>query len=359
MSEEIFDVAVIGGALAGSRTAELIAEKRHSVLLVEEHPEIGIPCKCTGLVSWRFHELLPDFPEKLVINTVNKAKFFSPNGKHLQLQSKKPASVISRPGLDKFLFDKAKKAGAVTRTTEKFIGSKHLEDSVEIQTDKNNYQAKILIGADGGNSSVARSGGIQMPEKYLVGVQTTAPSSYETDSVELWFGSKFSPKFFAWVVPESEGIARIGLASNPSPMQYYEKFLQARIGKFVKPDVGGVIRAGLMKTTVADRVMLVGDAACQMKPYSGGGITYGLIASKVCADAALSALVENNFTKGFFQKNYDEVWKKKLSTPIKRGLFVRKAISSPDYVLNFLFAVARAGKRILNNLDMDLINFFA
>ena len=177
--------------------------------------------------------------------------------------------------------------------------------------------------------------------------------SYRSASI-----SKFSPKFFAWVVPETESIARIGLASNPSPMPFYKKFLQKRIGHFVKPDVGGVIRGGLMKTTVADRVVLVGDAACQIKPYSGGGITYGLIASQICANAAIAALAKNNFSKEFFTKNYDSTWKKKLAMPIRRGSLVHKTISSPDVVLNFLFTAARAGKSLLNNLDMDLIDVF-
>ena len=358
MSEEIFDVAVIGGAMSGSRTAELIAEKGHSVLLIEEHPQIGVPCKCTGLVSWRFHEVLPDFPKKLVVNTVNNAKFFAPNGKMLQLKSKNPVSVISRPGLDKFLFDHAKKAGAVAKTTERFLNFNYVNNGVEIKTDKSNYKAKLLIGADGANSAVAKSARIQMPEKYLVGVQTTAEGNYDVDAVELWFGSEFSPKFFAWVVPENENIARIGLASKPSPMQYYKKFLEKRIGNFIKPDVGGVIRGGLIKTSVANRVMLVGDAACQIKPYSGGGITYGLIASQFCADAAVVALDNYNFTKEFLKKNYDSVWKNKLAMPIKRGSLLHKTISSPDLILNFLFTAAKAGKSLLNNLDMDLIDVF-
>ncbi len=359
MPEKIFDVVIVGGSVAGNRTAELIAKRGRSVLLIEEHSKIGSPCKCTGLVSWRFKELLPDFPKKFIVNTIHKAKFLSPDGKCLELTSKKPTFVISRPDLDKFLFRKAKLAGVITKTGERVISFDCYSDFIKIQTDKNSYKAKILIGADGANSIVAKLAKIEMPKKYLVGIQTTAKGNYENDSVELWFGSRFAPKFFAWVVPENKNFARIGLASSHSPAQYYKDFLQKRIGKFVKPDVGGSIRSGLMKTTVAERIMLVGDAACQIKPYSGGGINYGLIASKICADAALSALSENNFSRDFFEQNYDDAWKKELGMPIKRGILLYKIISSPDPVLNFLFAIARIGKGILNNLDMDMINFFA
>lgn len=352
----VFDVVVVGGALAGSRTAQLVAESGKNVLLIEENSNVGHPCKCTGLVSWRIKEILPTLPENLVVNTVRDARFHSPGGSSFVLKSKNPVYVIDRPGLDRYLFELAAEAGAQTKTGEKFLSYEKKEGHLEVRTDRGTYKTKILIGADGANSVVGRSAGFEYPENYVVGVQTTVRGNF--DKVELWFGSKVSPNFFAWVVPENENMARVGLATDRNAGNYYQEFLRKRIGDFEKPNVGGIIRPGIMKRTSAERIMVVGDAACQVKPYSGGGIIFGLIASGICADAALAALRKKDFSSGFFLENYDRVWKGRLEGAIKRGMTLYKLITSGDKSVEVLMFVGRVGSKIFSKLDMDLINYF-
>lgn len=353
---EIFDAIVVGAAVAGSRTAQLIAEAGKNVLLIEENTSVGLPCKCTGLVSWRIKEILPTLPEKLIVNVVQEARFHSPNGSSFVLKSGKPVYVLDRPGLDRYLFGLAEEAGAQTKVGERFLTYKIFDDYVEVKTDSNIYKTKILVGADGANSLVGKQAGLKYPEGYLVGAQTTASGDF--DKVELWFGSKVSPKFFAWVVPESEGVARIGLATDRNASGFYEEFLKARIGRIEKPDVGGIIRIGLMERTSGERVMVVGDAACQVKPYSGGGIILGLLASRICADAALKALKAKDFSASFFLENYDREWKKKIGTAIKRGMVVNRMLKSSDKTVSALLLAGKAGSRLFTRLDMDLINYF-
>lgn len=357
LNEKILDAFVVGGAVSGSRTAELIAKEGKDVVLVEDNTEVGCPCKCTGLVSWRIKELLPNLPNEIIVNTVGKAEFFSPSGRRVVLKSKNPVYLLDRPGLDKFLFDSAVKSGAKTRTGERFIGYRKLRNCLKVKTDKNTYKTKILVGADGANSTVGKQAELKYPENYLVGVQTTATGNF--NNVELWIGSKFCPKFFAWVVPENNSVARIGLATNPNASKYYEEFLKMRIGRIEKPNVGGIIRFGLMENTSADRIMVVGDAACQVKPYSGGGIIYGLIGSKFAARAALDAIEYRRFDEDFLKESYDEKWKTVLGPAITRGMFLYKMISSKsDLFLNTILQTANLGTKIFNKLDMDLINVF-
>lgn len=356
MDEEIFDAFVVGGAVAGSRTAQLIAETGKNVMLVEDNVNVGMPCKCTGLVSWRIKELLPTLPEKLIFNVVQEARFHSPSGSSFVLKSTKPVYVLDRPGLDKYLFGLAEEAGVKTKVGERFLSYEVMDDYVEVETDKGKYKTRILVGADGANSSVGKQAKLAYPENYLVGVQTTASGNF--DKVELWFGSKVSPKFFAWVVPENENIARIGLATDRNASKYYEEFLTSRIGRLEKPDVGGVIRFGLMERTSDERIMVVGDAACQVKPYSGGGIIFSLIASQVCANAAMKALREKNFSRKFFVENYDKKWKQKIGNAIKRGMLINKIMKSHDKAVSAVMAVGKAGSKIFTKLDMDLINYF-
>lgn len=352
---EKYDVAIVGASAIGNRVANLISQKGYKVLLIEEHREVGLPMKCTGLVSFRLLELLPNLPKKVVVNKIKSAKFFSPNGNCLELKPSYPVYVIDRVALDKFLFDQVKNNVEI-RIGERFKSFRYMQDSIKIKTNKKTYYSKILVGADGVNSTVRKQAKIDYPKNFLIGLQTTVKGSFDSNSVELWFGSQVCPKFFAWIVPENRNVARIGLATNLNPMKYYRRFLKLRLNSTKKPDVAGSIRYGIMKETSTDRLMLLGDAALQIKPFSSGGIVYGLIASKICADAAIKALEQNTYDRKFLKENYDRKWKEKLSLPIARGLLLRKVFNIlPDYSLNFLFYLAEKEKTFLEKLDMDFL----
>ena len=350
----MYDVAVIGGALSGSRTAELLARKGHKVLLIEEHSDIGEPCKCTGLVSWRTPDMVK-LPKEIIVNRVDMANFYAPDGNFFTLKSKKQIYVLDRPGLDRFLFNSALEAGADVRTSETFERFWYNNGMVSIKTNKGTYDAKILVGADGGNSAVAKQANLEMPKNFFSGLQTTAEGDFE--NVELWFGGKLCPKFFGWIVPENEQVARVGIAAEKNPNLYYQNFLRKRVKSFSNPNVAGIIRFGLMKDTVSDRILLVGDAACQMKPISGGGITYGLIGAQFAADACNKALEGNKFSYKFFKEEYDERWKERLAPGIKKGLFYRNLLfNMSDSQINVSFKLINTfGHRFLEKLDFDLL----
>ncbi len=351
----LYDVAIIGGALSGSRTAELLAKQGHKVLLIEEHANVGDPCKCTGLVSWRTPEMLPNLPKDIIVNFVDKADFYSPDGSFFTLNSKKQVYVLDRPGLDRFLFDSAVAAGAHARTSERFERFWYNNGAVSIKTNRSTYDAKILIGADGGTSQVAKQANLEMPKALFSGLQTTAEGDFE--NVELWFGNKLCPKFFGWIVPENKHIARIGISADKNPNFYYQNFLKQRVKSVAHPNVAGIIRVGLMEETISDRILLVGDAACQMKPISGGGITYGLIGAQFATDACDKAIKGNKFSYKFFKEEYDRRWKEQLAVGIKRGMFYRNLIFGlSDFQMNVAFKIIKAfGYRFLEKIDFDLL----
>jgi len=350
---EEYDVIIIGASVTGSRVADLIPNNIKT-LLIEEHKKIGSPLQCSGLVSHRILELIPDLPEKMILNKIKSAKFYSPNRNCLELKPKYPVYVINRVELDRFLFDKAKKKVDV-RTGEKFESFKYMNDSIMVKTNKGSYYSKILVGADGPNSIVRKQMKIK-PKKFILGLQNTVKGEFDPDSVELWFGSKICPNFFAWVIPLNENFARIGLATTENAIEFYNSFLKKRIGLVKKPDVVGKITYGLLNRTSDKRIMLVGDAASQVKPFSGGGLIYGLISSEICVNAATKSLEENKFNKEFFRKNYDKEWRKVLSSPITKGMFLRKIFNIlPDFAINLGFYASSHKKNILEKWDVDLL----
>jgi digeranylgeranylglycerophospholipid reductase len=354
------DVVVIGAGIVGCRTAELIAKKGFNVALIEEHADVGAPVQCAGLVSHRLKSMLPDLPNNIFLNEVRRAKFFSPSSKSesdpaLELESAKPVYVIDREKLDKALFKHARVAGVKAARSTKFTEFSIEENKIIISTNRGKIESKLLVGADGPSSLVAKRAKLDVPMNYLAGVQATVEGEFEPGAVELWFDNYITPDFFAWVVPMSSKQARIGLAAETKALEHFRKFVKRRTKKTIKPDVGGRINFGLMDNTTAERVMVVGDAACQVKPFSGGGVIYGLIGAGYCANACVKALRADDFSAGFLKQEYDEKWKWQLGKPIKRGLLYRKILLGSDKKMNLLLSAAGKFKFIMQDWDMDLL----
>lgn len=352
----MYDVIIVGAGVAGCRTAELAARKGLKSIIVEEHADVGKPVQCAGLVSHRLTSILPDLPDNVFLNKVSRAKFFySLESKYpkFELKSSKNVHVVDREKLDKTLFERARSYDVKAVRSTKFVDYS-ADESVSVKTNKGKIESKLLVGADGPNSLVSKRAGLFRPSNRLAGIQATVDGEFESDAVELWFGNDVSPDFFGWLIPESATKARIGIASKKGAMNHFKRFSKKRTGKTIKPDVGGIINFGVMDT-VSDNVMLVGDAACQIKPFSGGGVVYSLIGSSYCANACVKAVQSENFSSSYLKKEYDKKWKWQLKKPIKKGLMYRNILLGSDAKMKLLFNAGIIVKSLLEKFDMDFL----
>ncbi len=355
---EVWDVIIVGAGPIGCKVGELLG-KDHKVLILEKNPEIGKPVQCAGFVSDRIFKLSGVSKKSIVLNKVIKSKFLSPNGNSMILKSKKPFYVVDREILDKEIAGKAKKNNVEIKTKTVFKSYEKEDNFLNIQTNKGNYKTKLLVGADGPNSTVARVSKLPQPDKIVVGVQETVKGKFDSNSCELWFGSNIAPGFFAWLVPENRKWARIGLATPRKSGDYFEKFIEKRVGKKTqtKDKVSGVIKYGLIKDSVADRTLIAGDAACHVKPFSGGGLIYGLIAARIAADACKKSLNEEKYDYSFLKENYEEKWKERLRWPILKGFGIRNTFNNlSGWVLDAGFGVGKYLAPLVEELvDEDLL----
>ena len=330
-----YDVVVVGAGPVGATAARYAALNGASVLLIEEHASVGSPVGCTGLLSTRaILECDVEPTNDFVLNSVRGAHVYSPDGNCLPIDGgKTKAYVVSRKMFDRKLVKMAVDAGVDVSIKTRAVGldrSKQLQKLSVLQDGvSKTITSNVIIGADGVRSNIAQMSGLGRVQKVLSGIQIEAPySSNDTDFVELFMGSQ-APGFFAWAVPVSDKISRIGLAVPPSneshAVQYLNGLLNsnqgvlARYGGGALDIVYGGIPLGPLEKTAADGVLIVGDAAGQVKPTSGGGVYTGVACAKIAGEVAALAAIEED-ASGDRLNEYEKRWRAKLGRELGIGM---------------------------------------
>ncbi len=291
-------INIIGAGPAGSYTAYLLSKKGKDVNVFEEHKKIGLPIQCAGVTTSLLEDIIK-LKKDIIINKINKARIFSPNKKFIEINLKEENLVIDRNKFDNQLADIAKQQGAKFFLNSKFITNKKDYAIIKSKNKIKKIKFDYLIGADGPLSQVAKSNGLYKKREFWYGIQARVNLKNE-NIIEFYpyFGT------YAWVVPENKDVARVGLVSKRDTNVLFRNFL-FKFKKIKQKDIiehqGGIIpQYNPWIKTQKDNIYLVGDAACQVKATTGGGIIQSLIASKALVDSII-----NN-------KKYGIEWRKLL-----------------------------------------------
>ncbi len=330
-----YDVIVIGGGPAGCETARLIAEKGYKVTVAEEHRKIGEPMQCAGLVSLRTLQAAT-IPAGIIINQINGAFVHSPGGEVLSIRDKEPyAFVIDRPEFDRKLSEGARCAGAEILTGFRASVGEFFPDEASVKLKycggETTVKTRLLMGADGANSRVARRinapGAEDVIRMYAAEVRLKCQ---EKDMVHIFLGREIAPGWFGWVIPVDEKHARVGVGVSGGdkhhPAFYFKRMVDAYPGIFKGMNIvrgtGGAVPIGLLSRIYGERTMLVGDAACQTKPISGGGLYLGMLGAGLCAKVAVQGLFTGNLSAEFLSE-YQWLWEREMGDEIQTALEYR------------------------------------
>ena len=335
------DVLVVGAGPAGSTAAGRLATAGHTVRMVEEHPKVGHPVQCAGLVSQRVLDLAGS--RSFVRTSVRGASVFGPSLESISFRAESPrAFVIDRAGLDIYLADRAARSGAEIRTSTRF-------DSVEEESgdrltvrlrgpdgSPEELRTRLVVGADGVSSAVARAFRLRRPVEVLPAFEAEFPESPgDPDTVEVYLGRRFAPGLFGWWIPDGAGGARVGVAADADgtpARRYFDRlldYLERRFGRRLSSPTAYLVSGipiGTLPRTHGRRVMLVGDAAAQVKPLSGGGIFTGMRCAEVAAEVASSALSRNDLSERSLAE-YDRRWRAELGEEFRRALYLRRLVT--------------------------------
>ena len=325
----MYDFVVVGVGPAGARFARRAAEKGFDVLALEKGT-VGEPLACSGHVSTDIWEFVPnDARERLFQNRIYGANFYTggPDSEsHLFYKTEEVSNVIDRVDLDRTLADCARRAGVDVREGYTVTGIEEHATHVEVTAsvaggEIETFETKMVAGCDGPVSRVRKAVGLPQPSEKLHGVLAFTDEVDHTDYVEVHLTV---PGFFAWRIPRGDAGVEYGLATAPGD-DVTERFEQLTSAYGAETDrfCSGAIPIGPPDSVTTERVFLIGDAAGQTKPFTGGGILYGMTAS----DCAARHIQPNRPDS---LEIYESAWRERLSAEIRMGHLIRRAYSLPE-----------------------------
>jgi len=333
-----YDVAIVGGGPVGGNVAKAIAEKKFKVAIFEQNKQIGEPLRCAGLVTPRVFDFLGFPREKVIQNKIKGANIHSPSGNVLTIGGDKVHAIaIDRSNFDKEIIKSAKKNGAEVFLENKVLSVQKIKNHIELITSKKtDIKCNILIGADGPHSQIRDRFGLPQPAEFLRGIGAAITDvCIDPSFVQIFVGKKIAPGFFAWIIPTNKKgtEARVGLCvdnmASHSPKHYLDEFFKSKLSASylekanINKKIGGNIPLGLIKKTYDSNLLLVGDAASQVKPTSGGGIYSGLFCGRHCSHVAIEALNKKDFSQQFLKK-YHKLWSSDIGKELNMGMKFRK-----------------------------------
>ena len=327
----LYDVAVIGGGPVGSYVAYRLAEMGYGVVVLEQHERLGEKVCCTGIIG---QECVSSFAveDNVILRQANSARLFSPSGRLLRVWREEPqAYIIDRAAFDVAMASRAQDKGAeyILNSLVKDIevGGDRVRVEATCQEERLNLEARVAVIATGFGSRLPEQLGLAKVGDFVMGAQAEVETT-GIDEVEVYFGQEIAPGFFAWLVPTSPQRARVGLLSRHSPRLYLRKLMPSLLaqGKIASTEAelsyGGIPLKPLARTC-GERLVVVGDAAGQVKPTTGGGIYYGLLCAQIAANNLQRALQVDDLSLRSLA-GYEREWRKKLGRELRIGYWARK-----------------------------------
>ncbi len=345
MPRGVRDVAIVGGGPTGLIAAHDIAEQGHDVVVLEEHPTIGEPDHCAGLLSLSgLASLGLRPPGEVIQNRVSGARIYSPSGHSVLVErGRREAQVVDRSRFDRWLAERAIDAGAAVLIGTKVMGINCPDGescSVMLQTsdEDDTLEAQIIVDAEGTRCQLSKAVGlppVPRNSKYPAYQYELSGVDVDEDIVEMYYGRRTAPGFFAWIIPLGEKRARVGLAARDrakvrleAAMRHHSIMSMRLKHASVERGFGGVVLSGLpIKRTVKGRFLVVGDAAGIVKPTTGGGVIMGGIAARVAGRVVSNALSKEKLQDTDIQL-YESSWRSLLIRELRAMYFTQRVISS-------------------------------
>jgi digeranylgeranylglycerophospholipid reductase len=325
-------IIIVGAGPVGCYTAQLLKQKGYETVLLEEHSSVGKPVQCAGIVSSKLiSSVEPFISRQAIVNKINRFVISTPWTEEFSVDIPGVGCIVNREQFDLDLGE-----GLDIRLKRRVAKIEKEDNGYCVNTEiGEKFRSDILIGADGPdsivrdfmlNDSFSKIKNINSVKiKYYFGMQyqVRLDNIYQeisSDSIQVFFDDNIP--FFLWVISENRETLRIGVVAKvaKNAKEILDKYL---IRKNIKGKIIDIITGKISLGYIPscnNNIALVGDAACQVKPLTGGGLSFGIQSARILADC-----IEYNKLE-----EYDQRWKKKFGKEIKFGLKARKIYEELD-----------------------------
>ncbi|HQD25451.1 MAG TPA: NAD(P)/FAD-dependent oxidoreductase [Methanoculleus thermophilus] len=354
-----YDILVIGGGPAGALAAKTAAEAGNSVCLIEKRPAIGTPVRCAEGIG---KELLKEFvkPDPRWISAdIERARLIAPNGTTIALEQDRAGNevgyVLDRKVFDRELVWQAAEAGAdvavKTRATAPIMENGAVRGANVISIGRPaEIRAEVVIAADGTEAQFARRAGLDtvVPLREMMSCAQYLMTDIDIDagSTDFYLGNEVAPEGYLWVFPKGERTANVGIGisgrksrDGSRAKDYLDRFIAKNFpnGKTIEAIVGGVPVCRPLACTVADGLIVAGDAARVVDPLTGGGIGNAMYTGRLAGEVATECIEAGNCSKDALMR-YDREWRaSKMGATIERNYKVKEYfVTLDDAKLNTL-----------------------
>ncbi len=322
-------VAVIGGGTAGSLAAKALAEKGINVQVYEQKAVVGHPIHASGILSLAGLGGLGIDYKAATTNTLRGANLHAA-GETLHVRAENPVAVVlERSKLNEICIDGAISAGAAVETRRRISAS-------ELEA-KN--RDSVIVGADGAFSTVAAHFSLGHIARYLLTYKAEYNvSAVDREVVDLFFDNVVSRGLFGWICPNVQDVVEIGIGVDSrfgNGRRAFERFLQVKeVAELVdgqKQLSGGASMIPMRRRErIVDEkkgVLLVGDAAGQVKATTGGGIIFGGNGALMAAEA-----IGEYMQRGEPLSSYERAFMKRYGLEMRLHYLVNRFYSSMSTV---------------------------
>lgn len=320
MKQETTDILIVGAGPAGSSAALSAVKKGVDVTVIDRRAVIGVPVRCAGAIPARLLGEL-NVGKDFVIQSVRGMKTILPDDE--TKVSDAPGFIIHRDRFDQALAREAGEAGArFLRSTRavSLMGT----DTVVVEGKTGgrfSIKARVIIGADGPHSRVARWIGAG-PPPLIPAMQVRMALVRPLEFTEVYLHPDILAGY-GWLFPKGDE-ANVGLGMKGSGTSI-RKTLDLFVSRMVRDGkvqdgahdtIGGWIPVGPVKETVSHNILLAGDAAGQTHPITGSGIFSAITCGRFAGKAAARAILQHDLS---LLETYDTAWKDLFGDTLNRA----------------------------------------